>query len=308
MTTISAMKGVDVTSEIRAVGATNLVYTMVDGKPRIDARAIQYDSWSVDLGGFVERMVPGSVTLEGDLVALFDHDTSKVLGRTSAGTMEVRQNPAGVDFTAYPPETSWAQDLRVSMERGDIKGCSFRMFVDQDKWYVDANGQVCRDVLKARVSELTVTSMPAYPETTAEARSHALTLKKTELEERAGRVLSADNQGRLVLAKDVLDMATELIEKATETIDAVIGTVDPTYVPEGEGDGMEDGCDCGCSCTPDMADPNCTCTDPECAICNPQDPAAEDGASSESRSTDGASAKAASTFVPGFGFITTKEK
>lgn len=289
------------TFEVRAVGSNAITFSTDGGKSRIDARAILFNSWSVDLGGFQERMMPGSVTLESDLVALFDHDTSKVLGRTSAGTMEVRQDSAGVAFTAYPPDTTWANDLKVSMTRGDIKGCSYRMMVDEDRWYVQ-DGVVCRDVLKARVSELTVTSMPAYPETTAEARSHALA---AAIEERAGRVLSADNQGRLVLAKDVLDMATELVEKAAETIDAVIATVDPTYVPEGEGDGMEGGCDCTDPCT----DPNCTCTDPACMKCNPTDSETADGSSATARSSAGAAEpQPKKTYVAGFGFIHSKGK
>lgn len=175
--------------EVRAAGEGSITFTEIDGKPTIDARAIKYDSWSVDLGGFRERMMPGSVTLDADMVALFDHDTSKVLGRTSAGTMEVRSDSQGVGFTAYPPDTSWANDLRVSMTRGDIKGCSFRMMVDKDAWYVQ-DGEVRRDVISARVSELTITSMPAYPETSAEARDHAATLASEvavpeNLEERA---------------------------------------------------------------------------------------------------------------------------
>lgn len=226
-------------AEVRAIG--DIAFVMEGDKPRIDARAIKYDSWSVDLGGFRERIVAGAMNLDQDLVALFDHSTDKVLGRVSAGTMEVREDSLGVAFTAYLPDTTWAKDLQVSMKRGDIKGCSFRMFVDQEKWYTDASGQICRDILSARVSELTVTSMPAYPETTAEARSAVEALKALPVEERAGRVLSMDNQGRLVLAKEVIDTAADLLEKtaelldkAGETIDAVLVTVDPSYVPEME--------------------------------------------------------------------------
>lgn len=208
--------------ETRAVSSGSLSFSVTDGKPRIDGRAILFDSWSVDLGGFRERMLPDSVQLDADLVALFDHATDKVLGRTSAGTMEVRSDSKGVAFTAYPPQTTWAADLRVSMERGDIKGCSYRMFVDEDKWYVE-NGQVCRDVIRARVSELTVTSMPAYPETTAEARDRASQLAKAaNVEERAGRVISDANE-------QVLKQALVNIEAASDMLEAVIVQVDPTF-------------------------------------------------------------------------------
>jgi HK97 family phage prohead protease len=287
-------------AEIRAVG--DIQFVMDGDKPRIDARAIKYDSWSVDLGGFRERIVAGAINLDNDLVALFDHSTDKVLGRVSAGTMEVRQDSQGVAFTAYPPQTSWANDLMVSMKRGDIRGCSFRMFVDEDKVYTDASGQVCRDILAARVSELTITSMPAYPETSAELRSHVEALQSIPVEERAGRVLSTDNQGRLVLAREVLDTATELLEKTAETIDAVLMTVDPTYKVESEDDKetediieSESRDQCGCG-------GNCSCSS------TPQNSETTDGASEQARSSVGATGTPThrAAFTP-FGFITTRK-
>lgn len=297
--------------ETRATASGELRFLMDGSKPRIDGRAILFDSWSADLGGFRERMLPGSVTLEPDLLALFDHDTSKVLGRTSAGTMEVRSDSRGVAFTAYPPETTWANDLKVSMTRGDIKGCSYRMLVEEDKWYMDMNGQVCRDVLKATVSELTVTSMPAYPETTAEARSRASAILKeatmNKKEDRAGRVLSDANEVALKAALGALELAED-------TIEAVLSQVDPTFVPE-DGEGM-DGCDCGgagctgCDCSSGTMDPNCACPDGECATCNPKNSETMGGASNQPRSSVGATEKTqarSSIYSSKFGFISTRK-
>lgn len=290
--------------EIRAVG--DLSFTMDGGKPRIDARAIRYDSWSVDLGGFRERVMPDAMTLDPDLVALFDHDSSMVLGRISAGTLEVRQDSQGIGFTAYLPETTWANDLRVSMMRGDIKGCSFRMMVDEDKWYVNRDGQVCRDIVKAHVSELTVTSMPAYPETTAEARSTAKQLAATE--SRAGRVISGANEIALKAALEALDLAET-------TLESVLQQLDPTFMPESESedDGTES-CDCGgdgctgCDCSTEMSDPNCSCPDAECATCNSKNSETMDGASNESRSSDGASETPITrSAYTRFGFISTRK-
>lgn len=298
--TIESMSNV----EIRAVG--NVSVSMDGGRPRIDARAIVFDSWSEDLGGFRERMTPGSVQLSNDMVGLFDHDTSMVVGRVSAGTMEVRSDKNGVAFTAYPPDTTWAKDLLVSMKRGDIKGCSFRMMVNEDAWYVD-NGQVCRDILSAEISELTITSMPAYPATTAEARSHAQELAvqiPENLEERAGRVISDSNE-------QLLKSAYAAIELAEDALETVLKQVDPTFMAE------DDMCDCGgdgcpgCDCTMDMPDANCQCPDPNCATCNQSsDPSTGGAPAAMDRSVDGASAtsKEVLGFAQGFGFITTKKQ
>ena len=80
--------------EIRAIPSGG------DSPTKLECRAIVYNSWSTDLGGFRERMLPGSAELSDDLVGLFDHDTAHVLGRVSAGTMEATRDNAGVNGSA----------------------------------------------------------------------------------------------------------------------------------------------------------------------------------------------------------------
>ncbi len=286
------------TTEIRANSSGELRFVTEGGKSRINGRAILFNSWSVDLGGFRERMLPGSVELDPDLVALFDHATDKVLGRVSAGTMIATQDERGVVFTAFPPETSWAKDLRVSMDRGDIRGCSYRMLVDDDRWFVQ-DGFVCREIIKARISELTVTSMPAYPETTAEARSQAQTLANAaKLETRAGRVLSDANE-------QVLKSAVGQIETAIDAIGSVIKSVDPNFDEDQvEAEGIEP-----------FEEETLTTTLVEAEIIanagTGSDILAGGSSAENDRSSVGATGKTQSrtqTFVPGFGFIPNKPK
>ena len=284
--------------ETRANTGGELRFVMDGGKSRIDGRAILFDSWSVDLGGFRERMLPGSVQLDADLVGLFDHDSSMVLGRVSAGTLEVRPDSRGVGFTAYPPETTWAKDLKISMERGDIRGCSYRMMVDEDRWYVE-NGEVRRDVLKARISELTITSMPAYPETTAEARDRAATLAKHAIgEDRAGRVLSDANT-------QILKSVFQNIELASDTLEQLLVANDPAFNEDDYG-------------LPETSEPmeseTIDMTLAQAEI-NADEHTGSDiisgGAPAEDAgNTDGASEntqRRSRTYVPGFGFIPTRK-
>jgi uncharacterized protein len=137
--------------------------------PRLmSGRAIVYGSASEDLGGFVEIFKPGSVQLAPDLVVLFSHDTSMVLGRTGAGTARAFDDGRGVVFEVEPPDTQWARDLAVSMDRGDIRSCSFAFRALDEYWYYDeVLGTAVREVLSAIVSELSVIAMPAYPATEA---------------------------------------------------------------------------------------------------------------------------------------------
>jgi len=162
--------------EVRTFPAGELCFVAGDEKPRIEGRAMVYNALSEDLGGFRERFLPGAAELDADLLALFDHDTSRVLGRTSAETLEATDGPDGVDMVAYPPETTWARDMRVSMERGDIKHMSFRFIPLEEDWEV-LGDQVVRTVKRAEILELSVVSMPAYQQTSAEARSRAAELR-----------------------------------------------------------------------------------------------------------------------------------
>lgn len=164
--------------EVRTTPVGELRVLMQDGHPIVVGSAIVFNEWSCDLGGFRERILPGAPVLDPDLKALFDHQTAYVIGSLRAGTMDVSVTDDCVGMTARPPETTWAADMLTSMKRGDIDGMSFAMRVREDKWYVEA-GQVCRDVIAADVAELTITSMPAYPQTTAEARSKAMATRET---------------------------------------------------------------------------------------------------------------------------------
>lgn len=60
-----------------------------------------------------------------DTRALFNHDPSLLLGRSSAGTLRLRTDSTGLEFEADLPNTSYANDLRELIDRGDVTGASF---------------------------------------------------------------------------------------------------------------------------------------------------------------------------------------
>ena len=161
-------------------------------RPRIEGTAIVFDRESADLGGFTEIMERDSITFDGDLVADFDHQSQYILGRQSNGTLEVRTDGDGVHFTAYPPDTQWARDLMVSMREGYIRQCSFAFRCLRDKWEHEGE-KVVRKVKEALVSNLSIVAQPAYPQTSAEARSKAIGFRELLTAEDAGRELGDDD-------------------------------------------------------------------------------------------------------------------
>lgn len=140
--------------------------------------AIVFDSLSVNLGGFFERIDPRAVdrTLaEGsDVLQLVDHDSSKPIGRVSAGTLRLRKTSAGLANTILdPPATTAGKDIAISVRRREITGQSFGFNTLADDW--DLDGEiVVRTVLDMRFVETSIVTFPAYPATSIEMGSNEM--------------------------------------------------------------------------------------------------------------------------------------
>ena len=80
-------------------------------------------------GGLVERIAPGafrdSIASDQDVLALYNHNSDFPLGRQSAGTLRLAEDQRGLRFEIDLPNTTVGRDLRESVCRGDILGCSF---------------------------------------------------------------------------------------------------------------------------------------------------------------------------------------
>jgi HK97 family phage prohead protease len=162
--------------EIRTVAATELrVATREDGSKVVSGYAITYNSQSVDLGGFTEIVAPGALTRtlkdNPDVLCLRDHKSELLLGRTIAETLTLDDQPTGLHFICTLPNTSAGNDLAESLSRGDISGCSFGFSVANDTWTDDAQGNIIRTLLDIDLYEISITSFPAYPATSAALRT-----------------------------------------------------------------------------------------------------------------------------------------
>jgi hypothetical protein len=136
-----------------------------------------FNQWSVDLGGFKERVLPGAFSeslAEDDVLSSINHNLDKLLGRTSSGTLRLVEDDVGLAFEVDVPSTSYGNDLKVSAQRGDIRGCSFMFRVDEDRWYKDEavyeDGDV-RELVKVKLIEGGPVALPAYPQTDAALRA-----------------------------------------------------------------------------------------------------------------------------------------
>lgn len=142
----------------------------------IEGYAAVFDSWSESLGGkepFVEKVCKGAfekTIQEDDIRALFNHDPNYVLGRNKAGTLSLLEDEKGLFVRIVPPDTQWARDLLVSINRGDITQMSFGFTVELDKWFYE-NDKDVRELLKVKLFDVSPVTFPAYTQTECSVRS-----------------------------------------------------------------------------------------------------------------------------------------
>lgn len=143
--------------------------------------AAVFNSLSEDLGGFRELIEPGAfraaLRKQPDVRLLFNHDPSFVLARSGAGSLELREDSEGLHvFARVDRRISWVDDLRTSMQRGDIDQMSFAFTTRDggDDWAVTDDGVIVRTILADGVDDLfdtSVVTFPAYERTAVAMRS-----------------------------------------------------------------------------------------------------------------------------------------
>lgn len=136
--------------------------------------AARFNSPSVEIYFFKEEIAPGAFkrTLreKPDVIALFNHDTDKVLGRTTANTLELREDEKGLYTEITPPDTTVARDLCENVRVGNIRSMSFGFRVIEDSWS-KKDGKDFRTLVDVDLIEVSIVTFPAYPSTSADYRS-----------------------------------------------------------------------------------------------------------------------------------------
>jgi HK97 family phage prohead protease len=164
--------------EIRNIRATEIrLATSADGAKILTGYAVRFNSPSVDLGGWTEICAPGMFTRtlkeSPSVLMLRDHQSSQLLGRTTAGTLILTQDSKGLAFSVTLPNTAIADDTVENVRLGNLDACSFGFNVPSggDKWTSTPDGVVVRTLLDVNLAEVSITSFAAYPETSVSLRS-----------------------------------------------------------------------------------------------------------------------------------------
>jgi HK97 family phage prohead protease len=142
--------------ELRAEGSRLVGYAMV------------WDTRSRDLGGFIEIVRAAAVDASADVVALYSHDPSQVLGRTPA-TLQLSKDTRGLAFTLDPAQTTAGRDAYELVKRGDVRGASCGFHTTKDAWHQERDVRI-RELLAIELVEISLTAFPAYRETDVSVR------------------------------------------------------------------------------------------------------------------------------------------
>ncbi|ARA98610.1 HK97 family phage prohead protease [Geobacillus thermodenitrificans] len=138
--------------------------------------------------GAYEEVAPEAFneTLSNDIRALINHDASLVLGRTKAGTLELKVDSRGLwGRIKINPRDSDAVNLYERVKRGDVDQCSFGFNIIEEETEFRDDGTVKWRLKKVDLHEVSVVTFPAYEDTSVQARMQEYEQhKKRELEQR----------------------------------------------------------------------------------------------------------------------------
>lgn len=129
-----------------------------------------YELWP----GATESIAPGAFTesICGDVRALYNHNDDLVLGRTSAGTLELREDSHGLwGKIAINPNDAEAVNAYARVERGDITGASFGFAIEEEETEYREDGSIHWTIKKINpLYEISPCAFPAYEATSIHAR------------------------------------------------------------------------------------------------------------------------------------------
>lgn len=147
-------------TEVRAAGKTIEGYAATFGN-------------TARISDFNEVIAPTafseSLATNPDILALADHDYSRVIGRTGNGSLKLSTDAKGLRFALTPPDTQAGRDAIEMVRTGTAGGLSFGFTVPAggDEWQGET--RTLKNVVLREIS--IVSSFPAYHGTSASVRS-----------------------------------------------------------------------------------------------------------------------------------------
>jgi HK97 family phage prohead protease len=144
-----------------------------DGKKYIEGHFAVFNSlyelWPGATESIDSKAFDGA--LDDDIRALTNHDTTLVLGRNKAGTLQLKVDEKGlwarIDINENDQD---AMNLYARVQRGDVNQCSFGFDILEEDTEYREDGTVHWTIKRVKLYEVSVVTFPAYVDTSVQAR------------------------------------------------------------------------------------------------------------------------------------------
>lgn len=143
------------------------------GKLSIEGYFAVFNSAYEMAPGLSESIAPEAFdnTLAGDIRALINHDTTLVLGRTKANTLQLRTDSHGLwGRIEINPKDSDAMNLYERVSRGDVDQCSIGFDILNEETEFRDDGSIHWTIREVKLYEVSACTFPAYEQTNISAR------------------------------------------------------------------------------------------------------------------------------------------
>jgi len=161
-----------------------LIYTAgvvelrADGDGRnIGGYALKFDTYSQNLGGYVERIAPcfpNRARSEGwpGLVCRYNHKDDFLLGSVQSGTLRMGLDEIGLSYEVNVPHCR--NDVLEMVTRRDVQHSSFAFIAVDEEWgQTPEQGYPCRTLVSGQILDVAPVATPAYRDTSVGLRSLA---------------------------------------------------------------------------------------------------------------------------------------
>lgn len=157
--------------ELRLLTTEYEIRESTDEPDAIVGYALKFNRWSDVLGGMFKEIIAPDALRDADMsdvVALFNHDDNKILGRNGKNlTLEV--DDIGLKFRITPTNTSYTRDLIENLRAGIIDKCSFAMSDVESEWEDVGDDKPLERTITSigKLWDVSVVTTPAYSDTEA---------------------------------------------------------------------------------------------------------------------------------------------
>lgn len=147
---------------------------------RFDSQTVLHRSPRLEIR---ETIKPGafrnSLAANPDVVATFNHSSDFLLGRTTAGTLTLREDDQGLLVEIHPPDTQLARDVVENVRSRNLSKMSFAFLVreggETTRTRTEAGVQIQEiEIHDVDLVDVAVVTWPAYTSTDVSLRARDL--------------------------------------------------------------------------------------------------------------------------------------